>query len=131
MNTSSSVASLQKAMPWLRQNDFVQAVQDDEADRGEEEWSLRGSLLILSSLLSLRRKRSSDVSEKRERESPWCSCSGPSGMMVLFLKQVHLQKVGAAKGLQGGKSLEDWSAWGLRTGGSTLTGCGNERDESP
>lgn len=27
---------------------------------------------------------------------PCCSCSGPRGMMVLFLKQVHLQNVGAA-----------------------------------
>ena len=26
--------------------------------------------------------------------------SGPRGMMVLFLKQVHLQNVGAAKGAQ-------------------------------
>lgn len=35
------------------------------------------------------------VSKKGSDRFDWCS--GPRGMIVLFLKHVHLQKVGAAK----------------------------------
>jgi hypothetical protein len=80
VKTSSSVASLQKEMPWLRQKAFVQAEHDVDAARA----STFGEVSSAWSSTSRSRKR---------EESSWCS--GPRGMMVLFLKHVHLQNVGA------------------------------------
>ena len=70
--TSSSVASLQKSMPCLRQKALVHSEHDLDFERGS----------------------SSIVGRSTDRRR--VSSLGPSGMMVLFLKHVHLQKVGAA-----------------------------------
>jgi len=66
-------------MPCLRQNAFVHSVHDVEADRGATaRVSLEGVCTV-----------SKNVNDRFD----WCS--GPRGMMVLFLKHMHLQKVGA------------------------------------
>lgn len=85
--TSSSLASLQKSMPWLRQKALVHSEHDLDLDRGEcgrDRAASRGGWAAGSGL------------KTRDRREEELSCSGPSGMMVLFLKQVHLQNVGAA-----------------------------------
>ncbi|TFB06680.1 hypothetical protein CCMA1212_000416 [Trichoderma ghanense] len=82
VTTSSSSAFSQKLMPWLRQKAFVQSAHDVDAVlrawsscEGEEEEE-EGGLW------------------KRDRWADWCW--GPRGMIVLFLKHVHLQNRGAA-----------------------------------
>ena len=81
--TSSSSASSHMSMPWLRQKLFVHSEHDVEAVRPEGK---------AKSSVDLRR-----VSEPSDSPSDWCS--GPRAMMVLFLKHVHLQKIGAPAGV--------------------------------
>ena len=38
VTTSSSLASLQKSMPWFRQNDFVHSEHDLDGDRWSRGW---------------------------------------------------------------------------------------------
>jgi hypothetical protein len=73
--TSSSLASRQKSMPLLRQKALVHCEHEEDAARRSGCW-------------------------KRERRvrAGLSACCGPRGMMVLFLKHVHLQNVGAARG---------------------------------
>lgn len=82
VKTSASVASLQISMPCAKQNAFVHAEHDVDADRSSR-W-LTGSEVV-----------------SIDRSSGFLF-SGPSRIIVLFLKHVHLQYVGApviAKGL--------------------------------
>lgn len=86
--TFSSVASRQKSIPLERQKAFVHCEQDEEAARLASWW------------------RSGD-GRSRGEDSDWSSeCWGPRATIVLFLKQVHLQNVGAA--------VEDVSSWSIR-----------------
>lgn len=91
-------------MPCLRQNAFVHSVHDVEADRGA---TVRVSLEGVST-----------VSKNVDDRFDWCS--GPRGMMVLFLKHVHLQKVGAAEA-----ELLESKLWAWTGEGATLTRCGS------
>lgn len=80
--TSSSLALLQKSMPRLRQKAFVHCEQEEEAAR------------LLRS-----KEEEEEVSRLEGGALPGGSpsaCWGPRATMVLFLKQVHLQNVGAA-----------------------------------
>ena len=95
---SSSVASWQKGRLWERQKVFVQAVQA----AGARFASLL--LLLLFSRVSnceggLVVGRSRSVEKRKgERRRRFAEGSEDRGIMVLFLKQVHLQKVwGAAR----------------------------------
>ena len=81
-------------MPWLRQKALVHSEQDDEADR-------RALLPAFEEPVSSAERGSSseprgiDRRRREDEESPPLP-AGPRGIIVLFLKQVHLQKVGAA-----------------------------------
>lgn len=75
VKTSASVASLQMSMPCARQNAFVQAEHDVDADRSSS--SCEGSDVV-----------------SIDRSSGFLF-SGPRRIIVLFLKHVHLQYVGA------------------------------------
>lgn len=77
VTTSFSSASLQMGRLYLRQKARLHWVQEEEEARGE-------------------RKPGGGLGEGG------LSWRGPRGMMVLFVKQVHLQKVGAA-GQKGGE----------------------------
>lgn len=91
-------------MPWLKQNDLVHSEQDVDTDRGAKllDWlSSRddddddpASAAGVESTGS--NKRGSEKLDRSacEDESD-CWPLGPRGMMVLFLKHVHLQKTGA------------------------------------
>lgn len=95
VTTFSSSASLQKSMPWLRQKAFVHSEQDVEADR--RPWADADS----GRWPTGRRgwtggPRGRDRRRREEEDEPPFWPAGPRGMIVLFLKQVHLQKTGAA-----------------------------------
>lgn len=102
VRTSSSSASLQKSMPWLRQKALVHSEHDVDAERAAawpcRRWWSTGSCGASWCRRGAARRMLSWNSELGERstvdDSDWCS--GPRGMMVLFLKHVHLQNVGAA-----------------------------------
>lgn len=79
--TSPSLASSQKSMPCARQNALVHTEHDLDLDRGSGGREARSALNKMA---------------RRSCEEDTNSVSGPRGMMVLFLKQVHLQNVGAA-----------------------------------
>lgn len=114
VTTSSSLASLQKSIPWFRQNDLVHSEHEVDRDRGDtlllRDWVSSSSLPRTSESASsgpadngaAKRERESEE-KKRERraceEESDCGCwlLGPRGMMVLFLKHVHLQKTGASR----------------------------------
>jgi hypothetical protein len=73
---SSSLASRQKSIPApVEQKDLVHCEHDDDADRLPVE---------------------SERKKSACREELSSVCCGPSATIVLFLKQVHLQKVVAA-----------------------------------
>lgn len=99
VTTSSSFASLQKSMPWLRQNDLVHSEQEVDKDRGATLLD-RAPGRIASACAAMESPDPSRESEKRDRrarrEESDCWLLGPRGTMVLFLKHVHLQKTGAA-----------------------------------
>ena len=89
---SSSVASWQKGRLWERQKVFVQAVQA----AGARFTSL--SLLLFSRVSNcegglVERSVEKMMGERRRR---FAEGSEDRGIMVLFLKQVHLQKVWGA-----------------------------------
>ncbi len=84
-------------MPWLRQNALVHSEQDDDADRRVLPAGAEGLVSTASRGPS---KELRDIDRRREDGDEESPLFGPKGMMVLFLKQVHLQKVGAAVGGQ-------------------------------
>lgn len=97
VTTFSSFASLQKSIPWFRQKDLVHSEQDFDRDRRPGDPLCEDSDETVT--VESKPKRESENVERRRREfdeEPEESPLGPNGMIVLFLKQVHLQKVGAA-----------------------------------
>jgi hypothetical protein len=97
---SFSSASLQKGRLYLRQKARLHCLHDVEASRaarkGKEERPAAGVAVSGSRVVLLGSEGVDDETGGGGAGLLLLSCCGPRGMMVLFLKQVHLQNVGTA-----------------------------------